>query len=79
MTSAAHPAALLVSLLLLNAHAGPGGHDGCDTRNNVLAKQLTDVSFKAGAKHCVVMSGQLLDPYTSRLINFRKAAPRLGA
>ena len=22
-------------------HAGPGGHDGCDTRNNVLAKQLT--------------------------------------
>ncbi|WP_328320018.1 HNH endonuclease family protein [Kribbella sp. NBC_00382] len=57
-----------------DAHAGPGGHDGCDTRNNVLAKQLTDVSFKAGAKHCVVMSGQLLDPYTGRLINFRKAA-----
>jgi uncharacterized protein DUF1524 len=55
-------------------HAGPGGHDGCDTRNNVLARQLTDVTFKAGPKRCVVMSGQLLDPYTGRLIHFRKAA-----
>ncbi|MEV6412992.1 HNH endonuclease family protein [Kribbella sp. NPDC051718] len=55
-------------------HTGPGGHDGCDTRNNVLAKQLTDVTYKAGPKHCVVMSGQLLDPYTGRLITFRKAA-----
>jgi len=55
-------------------HAGQGGHDGCDTRNNVLAEQLTDVSFKAGSKQCVVMSGQLLDPYTGRTINFRKAA-----
>jgi hypothetical protein len=55
-------------------HAGPGGHDGCDTRNDVLALQLTDVTYKAGPKHCVVMSGQLLDPYTGRLINFRKAA-----
>ncbi|MDX6260221.1 MAG: hypothetical protein QOH84_1909 [Kribbellaceae bacterium] len=55
-------------------HAGPGGHNGCDTRNDVLARQLTDVTYKAGPKHCVVMSGQLLDPYTGRLINFRKAA-----
>jgi hypothetical protein len=55
-------------------HAGPGGHDGCDTRNNVLAKQLTEVTYKSGAKQCVVMSGQLLDPYTGRTISFRKAA-----
>ena len=55
-------------------HAGAGGHDGCDTRNNVLARQLTDVTYKAGSKQCVVMSGQLLDPYTGRTISFRKAA-----
>jgi hypothetical protein len=55
-------------------HAGPGGHDGCDTRNDVLARQLTDVTYKAGPKKCVVMSGRLLDPYTGRLISFRKAA-----
>jgi hypothetical protein len=55
-------------------YAGPGGHDGCDTRNNVLAKQLTDVTYKAGTKQCVVMSGELHDPYTGRTISFRKAA-----
>ncbi|TDU88380.1 uncharacterized protein DUF1524 [Kribbella voronezhensis] len=55
-------------------HAGPGGHDGCDTRDNVLAKQLTEVTYKPGTRQCVVMSGKLLDPYTGRTIEFRKAA-----
>ncbi|QNE21039.1 HNH endonuclease [Kribbella qitaiheensis] len=55
-------------------HAGAGGHDGCDTRDNVLAKQLTAVTYKAGTRQCVVMSGTLLDPYTGRTISFRKAA-----
>lgn len=55
-------------------HAGAGGHDGCDTRNNVLALQLTDVTYKPGTRQCVVMSGKLLDPYTGRVISFSKAA-----
>jgi hypothetical protein len=55
-------------------NTGAGGHDGCDTRNNVLARQLTEVTYKAGPRQCVVMSGKLLDPYTGRTINFRKAA-----
>lgn len=57
-------------------HAGTGGHDGCDTRKNVLARQLTQVTYKSGAKRCVVLSGRLEDPYTGRTIEFRKAEAR---
>jgi hypothetical protein len=54
-------------------HTGPGGHDGCDTRNDVLSRQLTHVTYKAGTKQCVVLSGQLVEPYTGRQMTFRKA------
>ncbi|WP_067702246.1 HNH endonuclease family protein [Nocardia jejuensis] len=50
----------------------PGGHDGCDTRNNTLARQLTDVRLRAGST-CVVLSGTLNDPYTGEHIGFVKA------
>ncbi|MBP2187148.1 HNH endonuclease family protein [Nocardia goodfellowii] len=53
-------------------HDGPGGHDGCDTRNNVLAKQLTQVSYRPGTRDCVVVSGALEDPYTGQSIGFSK-------
>lgn len=48
----------------------PGGHNGCDTRNDVLAAQLTDVVFKPGTSDCVVTSGQLTDPYTGQSESF---------
>nr|WP_232541767.1 HNH endonuclease family protein [Nocardia bovistercoris] len=51
----------------------PSGHDGCDTRNNVLAAQLTEVSFRPGTRDCVVVSGVLHDPYTGRPATFAKA------
>ncbi|MGV9615230.1 HNH endonuclease family protein [Nocardia xishanensis] len=54
-------------------HDGAGGHDGCDTRNNVLAAQLTDVRFRDGTRDCVVVSGTLDDPYTGERGAFRKA------
>jgi len=57
-------------------HGGPEGHDGCDTRNDVLAAQLTDVRFRAGTRDCVVVSGVLFDPYTGELIEFRKEDAR---
>jgi hypothetical protein len=54
-------------------HAGPGGHNGCDTRNDMLASQLTGVHYRAKSK-CVVIAGVLpADPYTGRRIEFRKA------
>jgi hypothetical protein len=53
---------------------GPGGHDGCDTRNNVLQRDLIDKTFRPGTHDCVVISGTLQDPYTGRAIAFSKAA-----
>ncbi|WP_067562252.1 HNH endonuclease family protein [Nocardia acidivorans] len=50
----------------------PGGHDGCDTRNNVLARQLSGPAFRPGGKDCVVVGGTLNDPYTGRNITFDK-------
>ena len=49
------------------------GHNGCDTRNDVLAQQLKNVTYRPGTHGCVVMSGVLNDPYTGRTINFTKA------
>ena len=49
----------------------PGGHNGCDTRNDVLTAQLAAVQYR-GTSKCVVIAGTLLaDPYTGRRIEFR--------
>lgn len=46
--------------------------NGCDQRNDVLQRDLVDVTFKPGTHDCVVTSGVLHDPYTSRTIDFVK-------
>lgn len=43
--------------------------NGCDTRNDILKRDLTNITYK-DAKNCVVLSGSLLDPYTGKTINF---------
>ncbi|MFC9873493.1 HNH endonuclease family protein [Nocardia salmonicida] len=48
----------------------PGSHDGCDTRNNVLALQLRQVVHRG---RCVVVEGILTDPYTGTDIAFSKS------
>jgi hypothetical protein len=45
-------------------------HNGCDTRNDVLVRDMTAVTFKAGTQECVVATGTLADPYTGRTIHF---------
>lgn len=47
-------------------------HNGCDTRNDILARDLTAVIFKDGSKECVVASGTFADPYTGATINFTR-------
>jgi hypothetical protein len=47
-------------------------HNGCDTRNDVLARDLRGAAFKAGARDCVVVSGTLEDPYTGTTIAFQR-------
>lgn len=45
------------------------GHNGCDTRDDILARDMRDVVREGG---CTVVSGVLDDPYTGRVINFRR-------
>ena len=48
------------------------GHNGCDTRNDILRRDLTHVVIKAGTDGCVVASGVLRDPYTATVIAFTR-------
>lgn len=49
-----------------------GGHNGCDTRNDVLRRDLRDVQLKKGTKGCKVLSGTLQDKYTGKSIPLGK-------
>lgn len=53
-------------------HAGLDGHNGCDTRNDVLRRSMGDVRFRSGTHDCVVIAGTLDDPYTGRTLTFAK-------
>ncbi|WP_240197530.1 HNH endonuclease family protein [Nonomuraea lactucae] len=46
--------------------------NGCDTRNDILKRDLRDEKFKAGTHDCVVVSGVLEDPYSGRTITFKR-------
>jgi len=55
---------------------GPTGADvdrnGCDTRNDILKRDLTQVTFRARTKDCVVESGVLADPFSGESITFQR-------
>jgi hypothetical protein len=44
--------------------------NGCDTRNDILKRDLTAIVFKARTRDCLVLSGILHDPYSGTDINF---------
>jgi hypothetical protein len=46
--------------------------NGCDTRNDVLARDLTGERFVPGTRDCVVEAGTLADPYSGTTIEFRR-------
>jgi len=48
----------------------PDGHNGCDTRNDILRRDLTSITFKPNTSGCVVARGTLADPYTATVITF---------
>lgn len=48
------------------------GHNGCDTRNDILRRDLFDSTLKANTHGCVVQSGTLRDPYTGETIEFTR-------
>ena len=44
--------------------------NGCDTRNDVLGRDLTGTTYRDGTHECVVSTGTLADPYTGTKIEF---------
>jgi len=47
-----------------------GGRNGCDTRNDILRRDLIDLVIKPGSNGCVVLSGVLNDPFTGTSVGF---------
>ena len=58
------------------AQFGPAWADvdrnGCDTRNDILKRDLSAITFRAKTRNCVVESGTLVDRYSGETINFVK-------
>lgn len=46
--------------------------NGCDTRNDILARDLINPTYKNPKKPCVILTGTLNDPYTGTTINFQR-------
>jgi hypothetical protein len=53
-----------------DANTDPLGHNGCDTRNDILRRELTRITLKANSNGCTVLTGTLADPYTGTTIPF---------
>lgn len=50
----------------------PLGHNGCRTREDILQRDLVNVTVRPGTGGCVVESGTLLDPYTGDVVYFQR-------
>ncbi|MFV2143058.1 HNH endonuclease family protein [Isoptericola sp. G70] len=46
--------------------------NGCDTRNDILARDLTEVTYEEGTHECIVLTGDLADPFTGEAIAFQR-------
>ena len=57
------------------------GHNGCDTRNDILRRDLDSESLvlKEGTHDCVALSGTLHDPYSGQDIEFQRGAQTSSA
>ena len=44
--------------------------NGCDTRNDILKRDMTSIIYKVKTHDCVVLSGTLVDRYSGESINF---------
>jgi hypothetical protein len=46
--------------------------NGCDTRNDILARDLRDEILKPGTRGCVVLAGRLAEPYSGKTVLFQR-------
>ena len=51
-------------------HWSDPDRNGCDARNDTLKRDLTNITYKVGTRECKVIAGQLLDPFTGKVITF---------
>lgn len=49
-----------------------GARNGCDTRNDVLRRDLTKTTIKPGTNGCVAQTGTLRSPYTGETVQFER-------
>jgi len=52
--------------------------NGCDTRNDILNRDLVSIAYKVSAADCVVQTGILLDPYSGEAIDFLRGVATSG-
>ena len=54
-------------------NTAPGGRNGCDTRNDILERDLVDKTYVA-IKRCpsAIATGTLYDPYTNAVVHFTR-------
>lgn len=55
------------------------GRNGCDTRDDILRRDLTEVVLVSGSGGCSVRSGKLEDPYSNRTLTFVSDADVSGS
>ena len=46
--------------------------NGCDTRNDILKRDLTSIVFREKTRDCVVEKGVLSDPFSGQIIEFQR-------
>jgi hypothetical protein len=85
-TAADTKAAVVLETLLVKGRApktgytraqfGPSWSDvdrnGCDTRNDILTRDLTQIIYREGTRECIVLSGVLIDPFSGEVIAFTR-------
>lgn len=48
--------------------------NNCDTRNDILNRDLISITYKNGSQNCLVQSGILVDPFSGESITFLQGA-----
>lgn len=55
-----------------DATSAQGSRNGCDTRNDVLRRDLDDLVVEPGTAGCVALTGRLADPYSGEVLPFAR-------
>lgn len=52
-----------------------GGHNGCDTANDIKRRDLTHTTIKPGTHGCLVLTGTGTDPFTGHPLTYHRGQP----